>query len=97
MIKGVHNLRHTCGRRLRAAGVPVETRKQLFVHANGNMTTHYSAAALGELSAAAERITNRNIAQTPALTLIRGARSSEKSGVKSVVGNVSENKKGAAA
>lgn len=97
VMKGVHNLRHTCGRRLRAAGVPLETRKQLLGHANGDITTHYSAAELGELLAAAEKITNRTIAQTPALTLIRGARSNEKPGEKLVVGKVSENKKGAAA
>lgn len=70
-LKGVHNLRHTFGRRLRAAGVPIETRKLLMGHANGDITTHYSAAELGELLAAAEKVTDRGIAQTPALTLIR--------------------------
>jgi hypothetical protein len=40
-------------------------------HANGDITTHYSAAELGELLAAAEKVTDRGIAQTPALTLIR--------------------------
>jgi integrase len=69
--KGVHNLRHTFGRRLRAAGVPLETRKLLMGHANGDITTHYSAAELGELLAAAEKATDRGIAQTPALTLMR--------------------------
>ncbi|MGH1486369.1 MAG: tyrosine-type recombinase/integrase, partial [Cellvibrionaceae bacterium] len=48
VLKGVHNLRHTFGRRLRAAGVPVETRKALLGHANGDITTHYSAAELSE-------------------------------------------------
>jgi len=71
VLKGVHNLRHTFGRRLRAAGVPIETRKLLMGHANGDITTHYSAAELGELLAAAEKVTDRGIAQTPALTLIR--------------------------
>ena len=51
ILKGVHNLRHTFGRRLRGAGVPLETRKALLGHANGDITTHYSAAELGELLA----------------------------------------------
>jgi integrase len=68
--KGVHNLPHTFGRRLHAAGVPIETRKLLMGHANGDITTHYSAAELGELLAAAEKVTDRGIAQNPALTLI---------------------------
>lgn len=82
--KGVHNLRHTFGRRLRAAGVPIETRKLLMGHANGDVTTHYSAAELGELLAAAEKVTDRGIAQTPTLTIIqRNAQD---------VGNLSETK-----
>jgi integrase len=39
ILKGVHNLRHTFGRRLRGAGVPLETRKALLGHANGDITT----------------------------------------------------------
>jgi integrase len=72
VMKGVHNLRHTCGRRLRAAGVPLETRKQVLGHASGDITTHYSAAELGELLTAAERITKRGTAQSPSLTVIHG-------------------------
>jgi integrase len=45
----VHDLRHTFGRRLRAAGVSNETRQDLLGHKNGNITTHYSAAELSEL------------------------------------------------
>ena len=41
-LKGVHNVRHTFGRRLRGAGVPLEIRKALLGHANGDITTHYS-------------------------------------------------------
>ena len=33
ILKGVHNLRHTFGRRLRGTGVPLETRKALLGHA----------------------------------------------------------------
>lgn len=45
----VHDLKHTFGRRLRAAGVPMETRKVLLGHKNGDITTHYSAPELEEL------------------------------------------------
>ena len=83
ILKGVHNLRHTFGRRLRGAGVPLETRKALLGHANGDITTHYSAAELGELLAAAEKIVNRGVTQSPTLTVVR--RTADKA-----VGNVSE-------
>ena len=36
----VHDLKHTFGRRLRAAGVSLETRKVLLGHRNGEITTH---------------------------------------------------------
>ncbi len=71
ILKGVHNLRHTFGRRLRGAGVSLETRKALLGHATGDITTHYSAAELTELIDAAEKITDRSIAQTSTLSAIR--------------------------
>jgi integrase len=86
ILKGVHSLRHTFGRRLRGAGVPLETRKALLGHANGDITTHYSAAELRELLDAAEKIVDRGIAQTPTLTVVRRNRD--------YVGNLSENEKG---
>ncbi len=78
MLKGVHNLRHTYGRRLRGAGVPLETRKALLGHARGDITTHYSAAELRELLDAAEKVLDRGIAQTPTLTVIGSRALSEK-------------------
>ena len=87
IIKGVHNLRHTFGRRLRAAGVPLETRKALLGHANGDITTHYSAAELLELITAVEKITDRNNAQMPTLSLVT------RSGRFNDVGKVSEKRK----
>jgi integrase len=42
----VHNLKHTFGRRLRAAGVSFENRQDLLGHKTGKITTHYSAAEL---------------------------------------------------
>lgn len=74
ILKGVHNLRHTFGRRLRGAGVPRETRKALLGHADGDITTHYSAAELMELLNAVEKVVDRGIAQTPTLTVIRRSR-----------------------
>src|SRR5699024_1852337 len=51
----VHGLRHTFGRRLRAAGVPEETRKDLLGHATQSITTHYSSAEIGQLIAAVSK------------------------------------------
>lgn len=72
--KGVHNLRYTFGRRLRSAGVPLETRKVLLGHSNGDLTTHYSRAEIDELQKAAERIVDQRIGQTPTLMLVRKRR-----------------------
>ena len=52
------------------AGVPLKTRKLLLGHTNGDITTHYSAAELGELLDASEKIVDRNVAQSPTLTLV---------------------------
>ena len=52
----MHDLKHTFGRRLRAAGVPLETRKVLLGHKSGDITTHYSAPELAELLEAANRV-----------------------------------------
>ena len=45
----VHDLKHTFGRRLRAAGVSFEDRQDLLGHKSGRITTHYSAAEIGNL------------------------------------------------
>lgn len=67
----VHDLRHTFGRRLRAAGVSKETRAALLGHSNGgDMTTHYSAAELKELFDAVRQI-EVPIGSAPTLTMIR--------------------------
>jgi len=49
----VHDMKHTFGRRLRAAGVSFEDRQDLLGHKNGRITTHYSKAELSSLIAAA--------------------------------------------
>ena len=86
IMKGVHNLRHSFGRRLRGAGIPLETRKALLGHAVGDITTHYSAVELSELLEAVEKIVDRGIAQSPTLTVIQHS--------KEVVGKLSEKEKG---
>ena len=52
----VHDLKHTFGRRLRTAGVPLETRKVLLGHKSGDITSHYSAPELAELIRAANAV-----------------------------------------
>ena len=54
----IHDLRHTFGRRLRAVGVGLEDRQDLLGHKSGRMTTHYSAAEIGNLLAAVNRLGN---------------------------------------
>jgi len=61
--KGPHNLKHTFGRRLRNAGVPLETRKVLLHHTNNDITTHYSPAEVAELLEAVERIVDQKPSQ----------------------------------
>ena len=52
----VHDLKHTFGRRLRAAGVSYEDRQDLLGHRSGRITTHYSQAELSNLLVAANSI-----------------------------------------
>jgi hypothetical protein len=52
----VHDLRHTFGQRLRAAGVPLEDRKALLGHKCGDVTTHYSAPELAKVIEYVERV-----------------------------------------
>ena len=55
----VHDLKHTFGRRLRAAGVSFEDRQDLLGHRSGRITTHYSAAELSRLLEAANSVCKR--------------------------------------
>lgn len=52
----VHDLRHSYGHRLRAAGVSFEDRQDLLGHRSGRITTHYSAPDLTRLLHAANSI-----------------------------------------
>jgi integrase len=67
----VHDLKHTFGRRLRAAGVSLETRKVLLGHTSGDITSHYSAPELHELIEAVNRVCAGDSGKIPALTLIK--------------------------
>jgi integrase len=67
----VHDLKHTFGRRLRAAGVSFEDRQDLLGHRSGRITTHYSAAELSRLIEAAERVVEQN-GTRPELVVLRG-------------------------
>ena len=56
----VHDLKYTFGRRLRAVGVSFEDGQDLLRHRSGRITTHYSAAELGKLIEAANRVCDRD-------------------------------------
>jgi integrase len=66
----VHDLKHTFGRRLRAAGVSFEDRQDLLGHRSGRMTTHYSAAELTRLIDAANTVCSRG-GKKPELVVLR--------------------------
>jgi integrase len=55
----VHDLRHTFGHRLRAAGVGFEDRQDLLGHKSERITTHYSAPDIARLIEAAEKVCER--------------------------------------
>jgi integrase len=65
----VHDLKHTYGRRLRAAGVSFEDRQDLLGHKSGRITTHYSAAELINLIEASNKVCERR--GGPVLTVLR--------------------------
>jgi integrase len=67
----VHDLKHTFGRRLRAAGVTFEDRQDLLGHKSGRITTHYSQAELTSLIAAADKVCETESRKTPATSWLR--------------------------
>lgn len=67
----VHDLKHTFGRRLRAAGVSFEDRQDLLGHKSGRITTHYSEAELSNLLAAANQVCRGGARKSPALVLLK--------------------------
>ena len=67
----VHDLKHTFGRRLRAAGVSFEDRQDLLGHRSGRITTHYSAPELANLIDAANKVCDAGSRKTPALVILK--------------------------
>lgn len=66
----VHDLKHTFGRRLRAADVPEEDRKSLLGHTDGSITSHYSSAELTKLIEYANRVSATDT-RSPSLTILK--------------------------
>jgi integrase len=58
----VHDLRHTFGRRLRAARVSFENRQDLLGHKSNRITDHYCRAEIAELHEAVEKLSRVNLA-----------------------------------
>jgi len=67
----VHDLKHTFGRRLQAAGVSFEDRQDLLGHRSGRITTHYSAAELSHLIDAANTVCNGETGKAEIVVLRR--------------------------
>jgi integrase len=70
----VHDLKHTYGRRLRAAGVSFEDRQDLLGHKSARITTHYSAPELLNLIQASERICQDSRHKSDTLVILRKKR-----------------------
>lgn len=67
----IHDLKHTFGRRLRSAGVSFEDRQDLLGHKSGRITSHYSAAELGNLIEAADKVAGQGSRKSPALVVLK--------------------------
>jgi integrase len=64
----VHDLKHSFGYRLRAAGVSFEDPQDLLGHKSQRITSHYSAPDIDRLLLAAEKVVNMR--QEPSLRLV---------------------------
>jgi integrase len=73
----VHDLKHTFGYRLRAAGVQFEDRQTLLGHKAHHVTTHYSAADIENLISYAEKVSDLASRKSPALSIVRSAGASQ--------------------
>jgi len=78
----VHDLRHTFGHRLRAAGVSFEDRQDLLGHKSGRITTHYSAPDLRRLIEAVETLVERRQATVLRVAIGQSSQKSRKSPAK---------------
>ena len=68
----VHDLKHTFGRRLRAAGVSFEDRQDLLGTRSTRITSHYSAAELTRLIEAANCVC-KQVEGLPEVVVLRGS------------------------
>lgn len=66
----IHDLRHTFGRRVRAAGWSNEDRKDLLGHKNGDITTHYSRVEIDHLREVVASITRPISYNSPTLKAV---------------------------
>jgi len=66
----VHDLKHTFGRRLKAAGVSLEDRQALLGHKSSSVTSHYSGQELASLIKEANRVSTLRDS-TPVLTILK--------------------------
>ena len=66
----IHDLRHTFGRRVRAAGWSNEDRKDLLGHKNGDITTHYSRVEIDHLREVVESIIRPISYNSPTLKVV---------------------------
>ena len=73
----VHDLKHTYGHRLRAAGVGFEDRKLLLGHKSSHVTTHYSAPEIEALIQASEKVCDLGSRKSPALAIVRARAESQ--------------------
>ncbi len=67
----VHDLKHTYGRRLRAAGVSFEDRQDLLGHKSSRVTTHYSAPELINLLQASQRVCSRDRSKLGTMVILK--------------------------
>lgn len=67
----VHDLKHTFGHRLRAAGIVEEDRKTLLGHKSRSITTHYSAPDIEKLVEFSNRVNETDGTQRQTLTILR--------------------------
>jgi integrase len=67
----IHDLKHTFGRRLRAAGVSFEDRQDLLGHKSSRITTHYSAPELASLIEAANKVCPEGRHKIDTMTILK--------------------------
>jgi hypothetical protein len=79
-----HDLRHTYGSRLRAAGVGLEDRQDLLGHTGQHITTHYSQPDITRLIQAVEKIVDMETES--ALRLVKSDNASTTTGGNSGTG-----------